>query len=183
MSDATLVVAPDIQSAIWSHLLSGNDGFEPVEQAAFGFAKITCDQGSTIVHLVDWVPIEPEGFSNRSGHYIELTDEMRATLIKRAHNLQASLIELHSHPFSSGAEFSPSDLFGFEEFVPHVWWRLKGRPYLAIVVAPTGFDGIAWLTDPRSPVPLREVLAGDTVLRRTGRTLKRERFKNAKRPI
>src|SRR6266478_4622904 len=183
MSFATLRIAPNLKSLIWSHLLLGQEECEPMEQAAFGFAKAVSQNGQTTFDLVDWLPIPGSGFAHQSGYHIELADETSASLIKRAHNLQASLVEFHSHPFSSRAEFSPSDLIGLEEFVPNVWWRLKGKPYLALVIRPMQFDAIAWMTGPRSPTPLYELQAGDIVLRPSGLTLQRERFKNEKRTI
>jgi hypothetical protein len=76
-------------------------------------------------------------------------------LIKRAWDSGTSLVEFHSHPRDRWqAMFSPSDLAGFDEFVPHCWWRLRGRPYLAVVVAQRSVDALAWVTDPRRPVRL-----------------------------
>ena len=40
--------------------------------------------------------------------------------------------------------FSPSDMYGFSDYVPHCRWRLRGRPYLAVVVSPAGMDALAW---------------------------------------
>lgn len=183
MSAAILQIASSFKTAIWSHLLSGQDESESIEQAAFGFAKTTSEAETTAFNMIEWLPIEKIGFAHQSGYHIELADNMRPFLIKRAHDLQTSLVEFHSHPFSARAEFSPSDLIGLDEFVPHVWWRLKGRPYLAIVVTPNQFDALAWITNPRSAVPLKELRAGDIVLRPSGFTLRRQRFKNDKRTI
>lgn len=183
MSGATLHIDPGFKTAIWSHLLPENEQSESIEQAAFAFAKTISEGEVTTFDVIDWLPIERIGFVHQSGYHIELADEMRPLLIKRAHDLQTSLVEFHSHPFSTRAEFSPSDLTGLDEFVPHVWWRLKGRPYLAVVVTPSQFDALAWVTDPRSAVPLEELRAGDIVLRPSGFTLRRQRFKNDRRAI
>jgi hypothetical protein len=183
MSNTTLDTSASFKSAIWSHLLPVQGDSEPVEQAAFGFAKTASGMGKTTFNLIDWLPIEKASFAHQSECHIELADETRAYLIKRAHDLQASLIEFHSHPFASRAEFSPSDLIGLEEFVPHVWWRLKGKPYLAIVVTPTQFDAVAWISSPASPAPLHKLRAGDTVLRPSGLTFRSRWLKNEKRTI
>jgi hypothetical protein len=177
MRVATLHISPSIKTAIWSHLLPRHDESESIEQAAFGFANTISDGELTTFNLVEWLPIDKNSFAHQSGYHIELADEMRPFLIKRAHDLQTSLVEFHSHPFSARAEFSPSDLAGLDEFVPHVWWRLKGRPYLAIVVTPTQFDALAWVTSPRSSAPLQELRAGNTILRPSGLTLRRQRFR------
>jgi hypothetical protein len=177
MSYATLQIPANLKSSIWFHLLPEQQDCEPMEQAAFGFAKTTSQNGQTSFDLVDWLPIPESGFAYQSGYHIELADATRAGVIKRAHDLQASLVEFHSHPFSSRAEFSPSDLIGLGEFIPHVWWRLKGRPYLALVISPAQFDAVAWITSSRSPAPLYELHAGDIVLRPSGLTLRRECFR------
>ena len=54
----------------------------------------------------------------------------------------AALAELHSHPSLRLAAFSLSDRIGLKETVPHMRWRLKKHPYLAIVVAPSWFNAL-----------------------------------------
>ena len=53
--------------------------------------------------------------------------------------------------------FSPSDMYEFAEFVPHCRWRLRGRPYLAIVVSPAGADALAWIEASGEPVGLTAI--------------------------
>ena len=122
------------------------------EEAAFGFATSASANGRLCFDLVDWLPIEPAGFAHRSAYYLELTDQTRQMLIKRAHDLGTSLIEFHSHPSATDADFSPSDFSGFREFVPHLLWRLKGRPYAAFVFTRHCFDGLAWMESADSPI-------------------------------
>ncbi len=85
---------------------------------------------------------------------------MRPKIIKRAFDEQASIIEIHSHPYDLPARFSGSDLVGFEDFVPHVWWRLRGAPYSALVFSQTDFDGLVWVDNPRMPIQLEELKVG-----------------------
>lgn len=114
------------------------------EAAAFLFAR-TEDGGAGLhFHMVDWYPVPLEGFVTRSLYFLELSDETRGLVIKKAHDLGCSLIEVHSHAGNYPAQFSASDKSGFGEFVPHVLWRLKGRPYGAIVMARNSIDGLAW---------------------------------------
>ena len=103
--------------------------------------------------------------------YLELADEARAGLIKRAHDLGASLIEMHSHPGPWPAAFSLTDRVGLRETVPHMWWRLKGKPYVALVVAHSGFDALVWLDDRRVPRPLDGLLVGDEQFSPTNNSL------------
>lgn len=144
------------------------------EQAAFMFARAeTSIENRTVFRFLDWLPLKANNFSTQHEVYLELRDEMRGTLIKRAHDLNASLVEFHSHPGPYPAQFSPSDLAGFHEFVPHVWWRLRGRPYAAVVVAPSGFDALAWLTSPQNPVALSAIAVDGKPLTPTGNTLRK----------
>lgn len=160
-----LALPPDVQTALWWHLLPG--GRAP-EQAAFVFTEHESGQGLELFRHIEWYPVPPEGFLSRSAFHFELTDATRADVIKRAHDLDASLVEFHSHTGACPAAFSESDLIGFWEFVPHIWWRLKGRPYLAVVVTRSGFDGLAWLKGPALPEPLGGIRVDDNVLTATG---------------
>ena len=117
------------------------------EEAAFGFAAYEASDGEPTFRLLEWAPVPTDGFESRSLYHLSLSDEARTGAIKRAHDLQCCLVEWHSHYGSRPAEFSSSDLWGFAEFVPHVRWRLGGRPYAAVVVADGSFDGFAWIDD------------------------------------
>ena len=122
--------------------------------------------------VIEATKLAASDFAVQEGEYLEMADATRARLIKRAHDLGASLVEMHSHPGPWPAAFSPSDRMGLKETVPHMWWRLKGRPYLAIVVAPSDFDALLWLDNPHVPRPLDGVLAGKRLLRPTNKSLK-----------
>jgi hypothetical protein len=125
--------------------------------------------------VIDHTFIEPGGIEYHSSGYLELTDTTRARVIKKAHDLDASLVELHSHRFPFSAGFSPTDIAGLREFVPHVWWRLQGRPYLAFVLAPSSYDALAWLTDPKDPKTLDYLDIERRILRPTGLSVKQWR--------
>lgn len=161
MSGVVLHLPQGVYDALWDHLLPKR----PVtEMAAFVYARQDVEKGATSFRYVEWFPVPPNGFASRSLFHFELTDETRAMVIKRAHDLGSSLVEFHSHAGSWPARFSLSDRAGFEEFVPHVWWRLKGRPYLAVVVAAGSFDAFVWLTDPRSPEYLDGIVVEQQLL-------------------
>ncbi len=166
MSGQVLLVLPaGVQKAIWQHLVPER---HLVEEAAFVYATRETHNQSELFRYTEWVPVESEGFASRSAYHLELTDTARAGAIKRAHDLGASLIELHSHTGRWPAAFSPSDLAGFRDFVPHVWWRLKRRPYAAIVVTRSGFDGLVWLAAPTAAQPLDGIQVEDQLLKPTG---------------
>ena len=153
------------QRQIIKHLLNS----EGCEEAAFAFCSFMQTAQEARFDLIEWYAVPPTGFITRSPYFLELADEIRGRVIKRAHDLDASLVEFHSHRSHWPAAFSLSDFAGFDEFVPHVWWRLKGRPYAAVVVAESSFDGIAWIHDETIPVPLTVIDVGGELLLPTGR--------------
>lgn len=129
-----------------------------LEEGAFLLARHTQTVGQHLVfqHL-ETILLRRSDFNHQQCDYLELTDEARARVIKRAHDNNASLIEFHSHPGPYPACLSQADMQGLREFVPHVLWRLKQRPYAAVVVAPSGFDGLVWSPPDRQPVSLHSV--------------------------
>lgn len=130
------------------------------EEAAFLFTHAVDSSEGFTLSVIEDILIPPKGFASRSRFYLELTDETRALVIKRAHDLNAGLIECHSHPGQHHASFSWSDLHGFDEFVPHVHWRLPGRIYAAIVFAPDSVDALAWAC-PGADVTTVDVIHAD----------------------
>jgi len=156
--------------AIWEHLLPEGATHE---SAAFIFAEFQKVNKSLVIEAQDYFLVGQDGFKAQYDDYIELSDESRIAIIKKAHQTNTALIELHSHPFNSpwAAAFSLADMTGFEETVPHMWWRLPGRPYAAIVVSPCGFDSLVWLKDPHSPECLTALRVEGELLKPTGMTL------------
>ena len=68
--------------------------------------------------------------------------------------------------------FSPSDLWGFQAWVPHLFWRLRGRPYAALVTAGDTFDALAWVDSAEQPEQVDQIELDDgSVLVATTRTL------------
>lgn len=168
MGRVLLCIPPDVFEEVWSHLLPGS-----AEREAAGFifvAPVPQDDDTQVFEYVEWYPVPPHGFVGRSPYHLELTDEIRAEVIKRAHDLEASIVEFHSHLGPYPAGFSKSDQLGFREFVPHVWWRLRKRPYFAVVFTQTELDGLAWLTDPRKPQHLDGIVVGRRVVKATKRS-------------
>lgn len=155
-NEMTAIELPnDVYEQLWRHLLQQPGGDE---EAAFVFVRCDTTANNNLFRYMEWLPVPPDGFESRSPFHFELTDETRAAIIKRAHDLGASIVEFHSHTGPWPPQFSPSDWVGFEEVVPHMWWRLKARPYAAVVVSHTGFDALIWLNDPNTPVRLGGIL-------------------------
>jgi hypothetical protein len=160
----------DVHSKIWNHLLPGK---QYNEEAAFGFVRaVTNHDGIPTFRLVDSYLIGCDGFEYQSSFHLELADKERARVIKRAHDLDASIVEFHSHLSKEEPSFSASDIYGFEETVPHFIWRLKGKPYFAIVVSRAGFDGLAWIESADRPVQLKSLRVEGQTYQATCKTLK-----------
>lgn len=123
------------------------------ERVAFMYAEV--QDGCFIVEEVE--PMIGDDISSQSDLHVVLHDDIRPRLISRASAHGRSLIEAHSHGPYGHAAFSPSDLLGFSEWVPHLWWRLKGRPYVALVMAGAQWDALAWIDGPRNPEAVAEI--------------------------
>ena len=142
------------------------------QEVAFIFAEVSKKEDFLEFQFRSWHGVKPDEFRYQSFGYVELRDEMRAKIMKLAFDLEAAIVELHSHPYSRAACFSPSDFEGFDEFVPHVRWRLGGRPYAAVVYSRIDFDAIVWIDDPQHPQQLTELVAGKRHLYPNGLTLR-----------
>jgi hypothetical protein len=114
-----------------------------LEQAGFFLADFDVHDRTFV--LRQWRPIMRDGYDVQTAYHITLRDEVRPEIIKWAWDADACLVEAHYHSDDGNASFSSSDVWGFEVWVPHVRWRLRGRPYAAIVMAGEAFDGIAWI--------------------------------------
>lgn len=167
MPGIVISLSQAVYQSLIDHLLpKGSDD----EEAAFLFVRGDCNSAQPVLTVIDWFGVDRAGFATQSSGYLELVDEMRPTLIKRAHDLAACIVEMHSHPHPWPAAFSPTDLRGLNEFVPHVRWRLKGKPYVAVVVAPTGFDALAWTNESGKSEEILGISIDGTLLRPTAIT-------------
>lgn len=163
-----LYISEDQHQTLLEHLFPPEDPEN--EQCAFLFSRARQGNAQEL-EIVELLLVPPCGFEVQSPNYLELTDETRAGLIKRAHDLRCGLVEVHTHPTWRTAGFSYSDLSGFRDFVPHVMRRLPGRRYVAIVVTPRDFDALVW-PEPKAPPEALEFLeVGARRLQPTGLTL------------
>lgn len=134
---STLSMPRDIYSKLTDHLAATD-----VEQVAFLFTGPA--SATEPLRVCEIYRVPEEGFVIQSDLHVSLTDDVRAHVIKRAWDLGGCLVEAHSHCGDAQPAFSRSDLVGFEEWVPHVRWRLRGRPYVALVFAGRSFDALVW---------------------------------------
>jgi hypothetical protein len=149
---STIKMPADVFDLIKSHLLPEN---MVVEEVAFFFAKIENTGDETVFEYKDHWLLSSDDFVSQGAYYFELTDETVKRLIKQAHDLNTAIVEFHSHVNQQSAEFSYTDWEGFQEFVPHVFWRLKDRPYAAVVLTSNGFDALAWIKSGKQSEPIK----------------------------
>jgi len=159
-------IAPELWAEVEGHLALGPD-----EQLVFLVARWQGDEARAFTARL----VQPSGFDLQLPWHLTLADEERAAVITWAHAADGGLIEVHVHRGPWPAEFSPSDRAGLEEFVPHVWWRLRHRPYVALVVADGTLDGLVWRDGPRTPEQLGSLRIGGRERFPTGRSLRRWR--------
>lgn len=165
----TIYLEPiDLLDKIKSHLFpKGNED----EQALFLFATFDSDNDS--LKVIDHLFLSGDDFNIQSRWHIELKDEIRSQLIKKAHDLNASIIEVHSHVDQKIARFSESDFYGFEEFVPHILWRLRNRPYVALVFTENNFDALIWFKKDDDPKSISSIKAADIYYYPTNKSISR----------
>jgi len=168
-----LSIPSKVYNKLKNHLLPK---MEDVEEAAFVFTSLFKNKNELIFKYKEWFPVKVDEFENRSSFHFELSDEIRAKIIKKAHDLDCSIIEFHSHLGYYPACFSYSDWCGFEEFVPHVLWRLKGKHYVAIVMARSGFDALVWKSKVQNYNFLDELRVGRIRMYPTRLSLPRRRY-------
>jgi hypothetical protein len=153
---AFLDLQPGLRARLWAHLLQNE-----IEQVVIVYAAVEAEGDDLVFRAKDVYFATPEDFEIHSESHIELTDEACARTIKTAWDTGTTPVEFHSHPGDAGdwwpAMFSASDMYGFSEYVPHCRWRLRGRPYLAVVVSPNGFDALVWAGNENQPAALAAI--------------------------
>lgn len=155
MVQSVISIPQKIYNAIYAHLFPRKI---KAEEVAFIFASVNKSDKAIKFEFKEWYRVRASDYRHQSLGHVELKDLMRPKIIKMAFDYNTALVEVHSHPYSQPARFSYSDFQGFEEFVPHVWWRLKGRPYAAIVFSKFDFDALVWVDNPKNPHQLTEVV-------------------------
>ena len=166
----TIYLSAQMYDCVRGHVLQNE-----LENAAFLFVQPEQRDCHLRLETVSIHLVRSGGLVDGGSPYsLELTDEERSSAIAGASREDAALVEVHSHPMSRRrASFSSSDLAGFKEFVPHVWWRLRAKPYAALVLSQSDFDAVAWTKCPGNMEPLDAIVLDDCrILKPTGRTLK-----------
>lgn len=160
-----------IAEGTWDELQTYLD--HPAERMAFLAATTT---EGTDPALGDWTAsdvmyLEDEtdyAYQGRAG--VELADHIRPRTLKWSSELDAALVEIHSHGASRWeTTFSNTDLRGLTEMTPSLLWRLGGRPYGAIVVGGRrDHDSLWWPSTNNEPMPIGDIVIGNTATQPTG---------------
>jgi len=160
--DVTIDVT--LWSAIHKHL---ND---PLERALFLFVRQTDPGGLTWEAADSWFLTSESDYQSVSGEHLALADHIPGEAIKRAHDSETALLEIHGH-YGPGqhTRFSAYDIEGLSALVPHVLWRLPGRPYFALVVGRDSVDGLVWL-HPRDVSTIGQLHIGHLSISMTGQS-------------
>jgi hypothetical protein len=153
----------ELYQAARDHLASGP------EQAGFFLAAYVVETRTFV--LRDWRAIPASGFEIRNDYHLTLRDEVGGEAIKWAWDAGACLVEAHSHGPAGAAGFSPSDVWGLDQWVPQVRWRLRRRPYAALVTAGGSFDALAWIDESETPEQITHLAVDGQVYLPTRRTL------------
>ncbi len=135
-----ILIPAGILNRVQRHLFQSH-----LEQAAFLFATTETEYGAVRFHVEDSYLVPASGWDVQMDVYLEMTDEERAKILKMARDRNAAIIDCHSHPHSQeDVWFSPSDLAGINQFAQYTKWKLKGRPFAALVFGETSIDGVVW---------------------------------------
>lgn len=146
-----------IYKAFKAHLFS-KEG----EMAGFLFTCVSRKKSAMLFDFLDVELVQEHELAN-SGYYgIELGEEVWNRIKVKASKLNACIIEAHSHPFSEkNVGFSHYDMKGFEELVPHLWWRMNGTPYGALVFGQRDFDALFWTENPHDQKTLNCIMTDE----------------------
>lgn len=166
--DVRIRITTGMLDRVRQHLLPPGSS---LEQGAFLLCRYSEAGQSATFECVELLAMQPTDYLEQESDYLELRDETRARLIKRAHDSGLAIVESHSHPGPYPAALSDADLEGLAAFVPHVRWRLKNRPYAALVFARSGFDGLAWIGEARIPTQISRIEIESSHIPATGLTL------------
>jgi hypothetical protein len=115
------------------------------EMVAFMRSSVPGPDG--VFRVEDLYLVDSDSTSLAEDGHCELDDEIRSAVIKWAWDNESCLLEAHSHGLLFPPALSRFDFAQLQEWVPHVRWRLGGRPYVALVTASLQVDGVAWSDD------------------------------------
>lgn len=171
--EAVLILSEQQYKNLLKHLLPKKSW---LEECAFLFVDAIFNESKVEFIYKDSYCLMDSDYKFRSGFHFELKDSTKAMIIKKSHDLGCCIVEAHSHNEQRKAEFSSSDWSGFNDFVPHVLWRLKGKPYLSLVFTLRNFDAIVWVKDFRNPTYLNGIQVDSILKKPTGISINNRQY-------
>lgn len=113
-----------------------------VEQGAFMLAgSMVLPQGKTFL-VREVIPATPEHIASQSGGHIEFNPDFVAMVIKRARMGRLSVIDAHTHPFSTRwTGFSGVDNYWEPQLFDRIRQRVPGIDHAALVFGRGAFQG------------------------------------------
>lgn len=150
-----------------SHLLQ-ND----LEHVCFLYYRSIFNKGNYVMDVQDFYIVPAHEYDCQYEFHVSLKEECQSKIIKKAWDKKLSIGEIHSHPASMRAKFSATDISGFQDFVPHIWWRLKKGPYFALVISQYEIDALAWIKGPGSYEAVKRIEVGNSLIYPSNNTLK-----------
>jgi hypothetical protein len=155
-----MMIPESLYQALRKHLLRGKK-----EQGAFLFATDATGFSGITLKVEGIYLIPGEAWAVQKSYYLELSQAEKVKIMLLARKRDCHLIECHSHRGPHGmAIFSPSDIYGLEEFISYVRWKLPGKKYGALVWTKKSVYGQLW--DPGSLTP--RTLKGVYIISRDG---------------
>jgi hypothetical protein len=158
----TIVIPQPIDERLEAHL--GKRG----EQLAFLGARAS---GNSL-EVLETLLVGSELLDPTERWHVALSDSGRVAVLAWASQGGFTLIEVHTHGRWFPACFSQTDLRGLADWVPHVMWRLGGRPYAALVVAGDTLDALVWDSKDAAPATAAVVERSGQALIPTGNSLR-----------
>lgn len=153
-----LVVPP----AVCGRLLKYLD--VPTERMAFLLAA-AAEDGRRWTVADEMYLADGADYAYQSPHGTALADSVRPHVLGWASASGNALVEVHSHgALSRRTTFSPTDLEGLAEVVPQMLWRLRVRPYTALVLGDGDIDALTWERKGELPTPPSVVVLGGRTL-------------------
>lgn len=127
------------QREAYSRLRQTLLGQAPKEAGAIllgGYAK---KLGETRLLVRNVIKVPPEAYQTQDDLRLVISPTFIAPLLKQARGEGWSIVFVHSHPFSNGAQFSSVDDEGEGILMPSIFARAPERPHGTLVVAQEGF--------------------------------------------
>lgn len=137
---------------IRAHLFKGAK-----EQGCFLFADTRLEGAVVNMQVKGMHLIKENRWDHQSDFHLDLKEDEKVKVMRKAKKSGYDLIECHSHRFSGVAKFSQSDISGLDAFVRYIWWKLPGKIYGALVWTKNDIAGDAWLPKKASPIIISEI--------------------------